>query len=148
MKKAKDVMNKELISISPDTDFRDVLNIMKEKGIGKIPVLEGEKVLGVITRDDILVKEEKMPLPPVIAFWDILINLPNDKEFKDKLNKIKGIKASEIMEKNYYKAMEEDTLEEIITDMLEKNYSYCIIFDDNNFLKGIITKTDLIKNCF
>ena len=61
MKKVKDVVNRNLITVSPSSSFEEVINIMK-KGVGKVPVLENEKVVGIITRDDILVKEGKFPL--------------------------------------------------------------------------------------
>ena len=46
MKKVKDVVNRNLITVSPSSSFEEVINIMK-KGVGKVPVLENEKVVAV-----------------------------------------------------------------------------------------------------
>ena len=51
MKKVKDVVNRNLITVSPSSSFEEVINIMK-KGVGKVPVLENEKVVGIITREE------------------------------------------------------------------------------------------------
>ena len=79
MKKIADIMNKNLATVDADDSFEEALKLMKEKGIGRVPVLENGKLIGVITRNDILVKTEKAPLPPVLAIWDLLITLPNNK---------------------------------------------------------------------
>ncbi|MCK5779423.1 MAG: CBS domain-containing protein, partial [Psychrilyobacter sp.] len=76
MKKISDVMNTDLITIDADLSFEKVLKIMIEKGVGKLPVIENGKLIGVVTRDDVLVRQETAPLPPVVAFWDLLITLP------------------------------------------------------------------------
>ena len=87
MKKIADIMNKNLATVDADDSFEEALKLMKEKGIGRVPVLENGKLIGVITRNDILVKTEKAPLPPVLAIWDLLITLPNNKEFREKYDK-------------------------------------------------------------
>ena len=93
MKKIVDIMNKNLVTVEAGTSFEEVLKLMKEKRIGRIPVMENGKLIGVVTRNDILVKQEKAPLPPVLAVWDLLITLPENKEFKEKYNKITGTTA-------------------------------------------------------
>lgn len=147
MKKIKDVVNREIITVMNKTSFDEIISIMKEKGIGKIPVIEGEQVVGVVTREDMLAREEKAPLPPVIALWDLLITLPGNKDFKNKLQKISSFTAEEIMTKEFLRNEMEDDLEEVVTKMIEEGYSYTLVFEDDK-LAGIVTKSDLIKNCF
>ncbi|WP_320046261.1 CBS domain-containing protein [uncultured Ilyobacter sp.] len=147
MKRIADVVNKEVISISKETSFDDIILIMKEKGVGRLPVVSEGKVIGVVTRDDILIREEKAPLPPVIAFWDLLITLPGNKEFKSKLKKIASFKAEDIMTEEFLSSNLEDDLEEVVTKMIEEEYSYTLVLEDEKLI-GIVTKSDLIKNCF
>ena len=144
MKKVKDVVNRNLITVSPSSSFEEVINIMK-KGVGKIPVLENEKVVGIITRDDILVKEGKFPLPPVIAFWEVMITLPGNKEYQEKLNKFSSYKVENIMSKVKMYSSLEDNLEDVVTEMLNKKISYTLVLE-NEKLVGIVTKSDLIKH--
>lgn len=144
MKKVKDVVNRNLITVSPSSSFEEVINIMK-KGVGKVPVLENEKVVGIITRDDILVKEGKFPLPPVIAFWEVMITLPGNKEYQEKLNKFSSYKVENIMSKVKMYSSLEDNLEDVVTEMLNKKISYTLVLE-NEKLVGIVTKSDLIKH--
>lgn len=46
MKKVKDVYNKNIVTIGKDTLLGDIIFIMKNQGFGKLPVVEGDKVIG------------------------------------------------------------------------------------------------------
>lgn len=147
MKKVKDIMNMEIISVTEDDSFENVLKIMKEKGIGEIPVITDGNVVGVVTRDDMLVKQGVAPTPPVVAFWDLLITLPQNKEFVSKLSKLSGYRVSEIMSREYLKIECEEELEFAVTKILEDSKGFALAFS-NGELKGIVTKTDLINKAF
>ena len=147
MKKIIDIMNKDLVTVEANTSFEEVLKLMKEKRIGRIQVLENGALIGVVTRNDILVKQEKAPLPPILAVWDLLITLPENKEFKEKYNKIIGTTAKEIMRKEFDKVDINDDLEEIVTNIVDNKKDFFFVFE-NEKLKGIITKTDLINGIF
>ena len=121
MKKVRDVINSNVQTITRETLVGEIVSIMKEKRLGKLPVLDGDKIVGVVTRDDILVKQGKSPVPPVIAFWEIMIALPNSKGFKEKMKKFISFKAEDIMEKNFYTADIDADLEGVVSEMLDKD---------------------------
>lgn len=50
----RDVMNRSVIAVTPDTPVTDVLRIMSAKDIGRVPVVENDAVVGIVTRTDIL----------------------------------------------------------------------------------------------
>lgn len=147
MKKVRDVINRKVQTITRETLVGEIVSIMKEKRLGKLPVLDGEKIVGVVTRDDILVKQGKSPVPPVIAFWEIMIALPNSKGFKEKMKKFISFKAEDIMEKDFYTADIDADLEGVVSEMLDKGYNYTLVLE-NEKLVGIVTKSDLINKCY
>lgn len=147
MKKVRDVINREVQTITRETLVGEIVSIMKEKRLGKLPVLDGEKIVGVVTRDDILIKQGKSPVPPVIAFWEIMIALPNSKGFKEKMKKFISFKAEDIMEKDFYTADIDADLEGVVSEMLDKGYNYTLVLE-NEKLVGIVTKSDLINKCY
>ena len=147
MKTIAEVMNREFITVKEDTSLEEILVLMKEKGIGKLPVLKDEKVVGIIRRDDLLVKQGIDPELPILAIWDLMLTLSNDKSFQEKYKKIVAIKASEIMDKEVFKISVNDNLSETITDMLENNRD-CLLVIEKDKLVGIMTKTDLVKGTF
>ena len=50
----KSFMSPQVVSVSPHESVFRVRNLMVEKDIGRIPVVKGETLLGIITRSDIL----------------------------------------------------------------------------------------------
>jgi CBS domain-containing protein/gamma-glutamylcysteine synthetase len=56
----KDVMKTDLITITPTTSALEALRLMREKRIGCLPVLDGEKLVGVLTAHDFLTVSTKL----------------------------------------------------------------------------------------
>lgn len=52
----RDIMVKQLITVSPDMDLKDAVALMVERKIGCLPVVQDNKLLGLITETDILVQ--------------------------------------------------------------------------------------------
>jgi CBS domain-containing protein len=52
----KDVMVKKVVTITPDTELKDAVAIMVERKIGCLPVVQDDKLLGLITETDILLQ--------------------------------------------------------------------------------------------
>lgn len=50
----QDIMKKDVLSVGPDLKLIDAVNIMTEKDIGVLPVVEGEKLVGLLTEKDIV----------------------------------------------------------------------------------------------
>lgn len=51
--KVKNVMTKKVITVSRDTPIEEAARIMADKKIGGLPVVDGERVVGVITETDL-----------------------------------------------------------------------------------------------
>ena len=54
--KVKDVMTRNCIYVSPDTTIKDAAQIMKDQDIGFIPVAEDDKMIGMVTDRDIVIR--------------------------------------------------------------------------------------------
>ena len=52
--KVKDVMTKDIITISPDTSINDAANIMVKNNIKRLPVIKNGSLVGIITRGDLM----------------------------------------------------------------------------------------------
>ena len=50
----RDIMTKEIITLPPEAPVIDALRIMSARDIGRIPVVAEGKILGIVTRTDIL----------------------------------------------------------------------------------------------
>ena len=52
--KIKDVMTTKLLTVKKQDSLRTVKNLMKENGITGVPVLEGKRLVGMVSMDDII----------------------------------------------------------------------------------------------
>jgi CBS domain-containing protein len=50
----RDIMTREVITLTPDHDLYDAFRILASNTIGRIPVVENGEVTGIVTRTDIL----------------------------------------------------------------------------------------------
>jgi CBS domain-containing protein/DNA-directed RNA polymerase subunit RPC12/RpoP len=53
-KRLEDIMSSPLFSTSPDTDITEVANTMTTNRIKKMPIVEHQQVIGVVTQTDII----------------------------------------------------------------------------------------------
>lgn len=148
MKRISDVMNKKIITITKETTFPEMINLMKVNHIGKLPVVEKGELVGIVTREDMLLRKGTIPIQPVLAFWEVIIALPDNGEFDKKIQKISGYTANDIMSSEMKICKSNEILEEVITKMTESCFSYFLVVDDSKNLVGILTKSDLINKCF
>ncbi|MGI6469669.1 MAG: CBS domain-containing protein [Syntrophomonadaceae bacterium] len=52
--KVKDAMTAKVITVEEDTPVSQVVKLMQEKKINRVPVVRNHKLVGIITRNDIL----------------------------------------------------------------------------------------------
>jgi len=55
-----EIMTRDVVTISPDKDLADVMNLFSEYEIGQVPVVDGKKLVGFITLKDVLRFEPAM----------------------------------------------------------------------------------------
>jgi len=81
--KAKDIMSRKVITISPSRDIYDALVLMKDKKKRWLPVTDKGKVIGLITIKDIIKIEPSL--------FDIAMQNTYIKEEAEKLQKVRVI---------------------------------------------------------
>lgn len=52
--KVEDLMSKELVVVNKNTHLKDISKIMADTGYQRIPVVEGDKLIGLITQSCII----------------------------------------------------------------------------------------------
>lgn len=58
--KVEDIMTKDLITISPDKSLEYAADVMTKNKIKKLPVMEGGRLVGIITATDLICYEKKL----------------------------------------------------------------------------------------
>jgi CBS domain-containing protein len=55
-KSVKDAMTAEVKTAAPSQSLTDVARLMKQEDVGSVPVVDGERLIGVVTDRDIVVR--------------------------------------------------------------------------------------------
>ena len=128
-KKVKDFMSKRVFSLEIGSSLLQARRIMLERGIKRLPITLGGKIVGMITEKDIAKALGLFRKISEGRHWD---------------EKMKKIKVEHIMSKDIISITPNDTLGKAVKVMLRKRISGLPVIE-NDRLVGIITKTDLIK---
>ncbi|MFY9224937.1 MAG: CBS domain-containing protein [Blastocatellia bacterium] len=113
--------SKEIYSVTPNTTVFDTLTLMAEKGIGAVVVLEGEKLVGIMSERDYARK--------------IILKGKSSKETL----------VSEIMTSKISVVGLENTVEECMVLMTEKRIRHLPVIKDKKVL-GLISIGDVVKD--
>ena len=95
--KAKDIMTRDVISVSPETGIGDAAKLLLEKHLNGLPVIDGGKLVGIICQSDLIFQQKKIPVPTVFTFMDGLFPLTSYKDMEKEVKKIAAATVSEAM---------------------------------------------------
>jgi predicted transcriptional regulator len=115
--KAKEIMRKKVFFVEMSDSIKNVISLMKNKGISQIPVLSQGRVAGMITEGSILKSTLKDP------------------------HKISNLKAEEIME-DAPPIVSPNTGLKILRELL-RDYPIVLVSEKGD-VKGIVSKSDLL----
>ena len=145
-KRAKDIMTTDVIVANKNDIIANVANLLIKEKIGGLPVVDEEnKVLGIISETDIMKKESHVDSQRMLNFIKWIIFLDDMKKFEDEMSPIAAYKVEDLMSKDIITVNENDTFDYVANVMINKSINRVPVVDENNFLKGIICRYDIIK---
>lgn len=145
MLKAKDIMSKELITVSPETEIVHATKLLLENQINGVPVIdETGKLVGILCQSDLIAQQKKLPVPSFFTFLDGLISLTSMKQFEKEVQKIAAITVSQAMTQNPVVARPDTGIEEVAALMVDSGF-HTIPVVDEGALVGIVGKEDILK---
>ena len=146
----KDVMNSDVVFCKPDDEISSVAQLLKEHNISGLPVVDGGKVVGIVTEADIL-KLLEVPehgglwLPSPFEVIEIPIReLINWEDTKHMLTNIGSKPVKNIMESEVYTISADSSIEDASSIMIKHKVNRLPVMDDGTIV-GIITRGDIIR---
>ena len=141
---AKDIMTKDVITVTPDMEIVRAAKILLEKGINGVPVVDGKRLAGILCQSDLIVQQKDLPMPSFFNLLDGLIPLSSTKHIEKMIKKISATNVSEAMTPDPVTVNPDTGIEKIASLMLDKNF-HTIPVIENGKLVGIIGKEDILK---
>jgi acetoin utilization protein AcuB len=126
----RDWMTTPVISVTPNAPIRAAYNLMKETGIRHLPVILKHELVGILSIGD--VREASPSDATTLSIWEMNYlwdKLTVERAMTDKVITIK----------------DDDRLLEAIHLMLERKISSLPIVDENGYVVGILTESDIFR---
>lgn len=135
--RVRDVMTADVRTVAPDTDLRDVATVLVQKRISGVPVVDGERVVGVVSEGDILFKERPSSgLQRGVLAWLM--------DEGDLMLKIDATTAERAMTSPPVTIGPERSVADAAALMLEERISRLPVVEGSQ-LVGIVTRHDLVR---
>ncbi len=148
MLKVKDIMTKDVITISPEVNIATAVEILLSHHINGIPVVDDNgKLLGIICQSDLVIQQKKMPIPSLFALLDGFIPFTSLKHLEKEVQKIAATTVEQAMTKKTVTVGPDAGIDEVAELMVVKGFHTLPVLD-NEILIGIIGKEDVLKTLF
>ncbi|MCZ4602758.1 CBS domain-containing protein [Streptomyces sp. Lzd4kr] len=132
-----DVMTRTVVAVERGVTFKNIVKAMHRWNVSALPVVdEGQRVLGVVSQADLMLKE---------GFHGGGIGRSADLGLLSDLAKAEARTAEELMTTPAITAVENDTLAHAARTMAYYGVKRLPVIDDQGVLQGIVGPSDLLK---
>jgi len=143
----RDIMTKEVFTVSPNASLEEVSKILIQNMIHGIPVVEGNVPIGMITESNFFTNGSMVVyLPEYISFLkkDTMFGKLSPEE-KEKVDILLKTAAKDIMSTPCITINEGDDVKDFFSLVRDKKMKSVPVVDDNGSLAGIVTLADVIN---
>jgi acetoin utilization protein AcuB len=125
----KDVMTRDVATLTPEQTLRDAINLLRSKRIRHLPVVEGQKLVGIVTDRDV-----KRAAPSVLT------GVGN--EAFD--NSLLTIKVAQVMTREPITVLDRASLKSAVEIFINTKVGALPVVDDGR-LVGILADSDILR---
>ena len=142
---AKDIMTRDVITISPETEIAQAAQLLLTKRINGVPVVnEAGELVGILCQSDLIIQQKNIPIPSLFTLLDGYIPLTSSKKIDREVEKIAAKKAEDAMTANPVTVSPDTEIEKVAALMVEKSYHTLPVVDAGK-LVGIVGKEDVLR---
>lgn len=145
MLQARDIMSEDVIFVSPDTEISRAAQLLLERHLNGLPVVDQKgSLVGIICQSDLVFQQKKIPLPSVFTLLDGLIPLGSPHQIEIEVAKIAAITVGQAMTSDPVFVGPETPLEDMATLMVRKKIHSLPVVDHGK-LVGMVGKEDVLR---
>lgn len=145
MIKARDIMTRDLITLTPDMDFASAAKILLDNHFNGAPVVDEDgQLVGILCQSDLVAQHKKLPVPTLVTLLDSFVRLTSAKELEKQARKIAAMTVGEAMTHKPVTVRPDTGIETIAGLMVDSNLHTLPVVEDGK-LVGIIGKEDVLR---
>ena len=141
--KVGEVMETEWPTLGPESTVEEAIKLFAEARISGAPVVEGDRLVGIITEGDLIFQDAEIKAPGFLDILGGIVPLGNTEEYRREVLKSAGVTAGEVMTDDPITVSPEATLAEAATVMAERRKKLLPVIEGER-LVGVITRMDIL----
>lgn len=142
---ARDIMNKDVITIREDSSIEEAAGILTENNISGAPVVDKKgKLVGMVTEGDLLHQETNPRTPAFLNILGAFIYINGLERYREDFKKLAATSTSEIMTRDLVTAVGGTEIEDVAALMVKHGIKRVPVVEKDNLI-GIISRADIIK---
>lgn len=144
--KAKDVMSRNVITVSCDTRVEEIGRLLSGHGIRGVPVVDaGKKVIGIVTEGDLLARVCRLDVVGPLDTLAAVLGLGSAREREQRAAKIAGVRAADVMTSKVLTVTPEAPLSDVAKLLIDKRINQLPVVGADGRLEGIVSRGDVIR---
>src|SRR5438128_5916947 len=145
--RVREVMVSTVFTLKPDDKVEAAADLLAEKGVGSLPVVDGGgKLLGILRDDDLIASEARVHVPTFINFLGLGVPFPGEmKHLERELKKIAGATVRDVMQTEPPSVSPDATLEDVATMMHDHGVNSVPVVDADNKVVGVVARADVVR---
>src|SRR5919202_6331811 len=130
-------------TLGPESTVEDAIRLFAEARVSGAPVVEGDRLVGIITEGDLIFQDAEIKSPGFLDILGGIIPLGNWDEYRREALKSAGVTVGELMTSEVLKVSPETNLAEAATLMAERRIKILPVTEDDT-LRGVVTRMDIL----
>ena len=141
--KVSDIAHAEWPTLAPGETVEGAIKVLAESGISGAPVVEGGRLVGIVTEGDLIFRDADIKSPGFLDILGGVIPLGDWNEYRREAMKSAAVTVDQVMTTDVRTISANATLAEAATVMAENRVKILPITEDDA-LRGVVTRMDIL----
>jgi CBS domain-containing protein len=142
-----DIMDRDPVTVSPETTVEDVVRTLKAHELPGVPVVnEGGRCVGMITEADLVIADEEgdLHIPHYIELMGGVVFLEPLRRFEERLRKAVASQAADMMTEDPVTVEASASIREAARLIAERGHNRLPVVEHGR-LVGVVTRVDVLQ---
>jgi CBS domain-containing protein len=141
-----DVMERDPVTIAPGADLETLLRMLRENELPGLPVVEGNRLVGIVTESDLVLQgdDTSLHLPHYFQLFGGVVFLEPLQHLEDRIRKAFGNSVSDMMTTDVETISPDATVHEAARMISSSGHNRVPVVEGDR-LVGVVTRVDALE---
>jgi len=140
-----DIMERDVASIGPGATVHELVELLRARDVGGVPVVDDDgRLVGIVTEGDLVIEDADMRAPHYFQLFGNLVYLGSQKKFEERLKKMVGTAVRDVMATEVFTVTPDEGASRAANIMVDHRVNHVPVVDEEGKLVGIVARHDII----